>query len=463
MSRSPVLSPEALKTLATQLLGYTAADTMIVQINHEATGIARVARNRVRLNNSGDSLSIDLYTRFGQRSSARLNVNQLDPATLKQSVAYLDRIAREQQGDPTPVDMPIPPRTYLPNTSWHDATAAAFSEGRHGVIPSLVTPLIDADLTVAASAGVYVRSRVYADKQGMLAAAQETDSELTVSGWNANGKGSGWAGQATRDWSTIAPDALAQRALRFTQLAANPVAFEPGRHTAILDRPAVAQIVRGMGGAFGAYGTLVMHATPLWNRIAQKSKVGEKIFDERITLTGDPNDRDGGYLPFNDEAFPLLAMTWVDRGVAQRLAFDTYFAAEQGIVPANDAPMSIRMDGGPKTVTVDEMIAKCKLGVYVNRFAYVEGAGGDPVSGMMTGVTSGGCYLVRDGKIDKSIKNLRFLDSPWFFLNRLKEIGTAERTAFGYSPWWGSWPIAPTIVPPLMVEDFNFNALADNV
>jgi len=82
---------------------------------------------------------------------------------------------------------------------------------------------------------------------------------------------------------------------------------------------------------------------------------------------------------------------------------------------------------------------------------------------MMTGITSGGCFLIKKGKIEKAIKNLRFTDSPWFFLNRLMAIGTSERSAFGYAPWYGKWPLPPTIVPPLMVAEFNFTALADAV
>jgi len=81
----------------------------------------------------------------------------------------------------------------------------------------------------------------------------------------------------------------------------------------------------------------------------------------------------------------------------------------------------------------------------------------------MTGVTTGGCFLVRNGKIEKAIKDFRFVESTYFFLNRLIAIGATERTAFGYAPWHGEWPIAPTIVPPVMVRDFNFTALADAV
>jgi len=115
------------------------------------------------------------------------------------------------------------------------------------------------------------------------------------------------------------------------------------------------------------------------------------------------------------------------------------------------------MSGGP--TTVEEMIANCELGIYVNRFAQMSDLGGP--SAMMTGVTNGGCFLVRHGKIEKAIRDLRFVDSPWLFLNRLEAIGTTQRTAFGYAPWSGGWPIAPTIVPPVMVRDFNFTALAD--
>jgi predicted Zn-dependent protease len=465
MSNSPVLSPEALTALAKEVLHLTTADTMTVVIEHVATGIARVAQNRVRLNDSGDTLRLDLRTQFGQRVSAALDINQLDATSLRDAVAYLDRMAQAQPGDPASLAMPIPPRRYLPNTAWKETTVAAFSEARHTIVPALVQPLLNARLTVAAFAGVYVRSTIFADKQGLLATGQETDNELVVSGWADDGKhvgsGSGWAGQAARDWSALNPAAVGNEALRLTKLAANPVAFEPGRRTAILGRPAVAQLIHLMGSSFDADATLSGN-TPLYNKVTRRPRLGEKIMDARISLSSDPNDPDGGYLPFNRHAYALVPMTWIEHGVLENLAFETSFAARRGITPANDAPGSLRMSGG--STTIEDMIAGCKEGVYVNRFSHMEGAGdGDSTSGVMTGVTSGGCFLIRNGKIEKSIKNLRFVESPWLFLNRVEAIGASERTAFGYAPWAGEWPIVPTIVPPLMIRDFNFTALADSV
>jgi predicted Zn-dependent protease len=88
-------------------------------------------------------------------------------------------------------------------------------------------------------------------------------------------------------------------------------------------------------------------------------------------------------------------------------------------------------------------------------------------------VTRDGCFYIKNGKIEKSVKNFRILESPHFALNKLLALGPTGRTAFGYAPnaWlshdiWNvgmDWPRRPMIVPPIMVRDFNFSALADSV
>lgn len=458
---APVMTPEALQALSQHILSLTTAETTNVTIDHFAIGATRIMQGHVQLNDSGDTLRIDITTQFGQQVGVNLSMNQTDEASLRAAVTYLERVAKTLPGDPVETELPIPPRTYVPNTSTHASTIAAFSEGRHDVVPALIEPVVTAGLRASGFIGVLVRTRGYADKQGRLTAGQETDSELVVTAWNPDGKGSGWAGQAARDWTRIHPAEIAADAVRITKLSANPVAFEPGRHVAILDRPAMAQIVAGMGWAFDAATTLG-GSSPLFDAQTRRPRLGLRIMDPRVSLSSDPRDPDGGYLPFNWEAYPLVPMTWVDHGVLKHLAYQTRFAAARGIVPANDPPSSIRMANVGATVTsVEEMIATCKTGIYVRRFSQVMNV--DAKSGTMTGLTNGGCFLVRNGKIDKAIKDLRFQESPWLFLNRLLAIGSSERTALGYAPWHGGWPIAPTIVPPIMVQDFNFTALAGAV
>jgi len=459
---SPVLSSDALTTLAHQILDMTTVDVASVTVTHRAAGITRVSRNHVRLTDSGDTLQLALRLGFGGRGQIGIRINQIDPDTLHRAVQYLERIAHEQPGDPapTPRSMPLPSPPYPHNTSWSDGTARALSLDRHGVAAAVVRPVLEAGLTGTAFIGVAAESKMYADKQGACITGQSTDAEIAVTAWDPDSPdgpaSSGWAGAASRSWGTLDSHRIAADAVHLARLASHPIKLEPGRRTAILGRPAMAQIVRAMGRDYDAGATL-MGFTPLSDH-----KLHDRILDTRITLRSDPNDPDGGYLPFTDYGDPRYAMTWLEHGRLTNLAYAPRFAATSGVAQGNPWPESLRLtaETGP-LLTVDEMIANCAEGIYVNRVADIDMV--HRKSGLLTGVTSGGCFLIRNGKIEKAVKDFRFMDSAYFFLNKLVAVGQAERTAFGYAPWHGEWPIAPTIVPPVMVHDFNFSALAENV
>jgi RNA polymerase sigma factor (sigma-70 family) len=187
-------------------------------------------------------------------------------------------------------------------------------------------------------------------------------------------------------------------------------------------------------------------------------KWGERVFDSRIQLHSDPDEAEGGYRPYNpDNGVATPVMTWVDKGILINLAFGVPDAMSLGKAYA-ELPSSFRMSGGE--TTLDEMIVSCPEGILVNRISNVDVI--DQFTGMLTGATHGGCFLIKDGKVNKPVKNFRFIDSPFLFLNRVEAMGRPERAAFGYLEGW-DWPRPPVIVPPVMVRDFNFSALADAV
>jgi predicted Zn-dependent protease len=156
----------------------------------------------------------------------------------------------------------------------------------------------------------------------------------------------------------------------------------------------------------------------------------------------------------------------VEEGVLKNLAYSVGYALSRGKQYA-EWPWSIRVSGGD--ATIESMIASCQEGVYVNRFSGVDLL--DGATGMLTGVTRDGCFFVKDGKIDRPLKNFRFTDSPFVFMNNVEALGVPERAAFGYTPpasYEGfeptsAWPRRPIIVPPMMVRDFNFTALSDAI
>jgi predicted Zn-dependent protease len=181
------------------------------------------------------------------------------------------------------------------------------------------------------------------------------------------------------------------------------------------------------------------------------TRIGEKIFDERITISSDPMDPDLGYAPFSFDGDVYNPVVWFDKGVLKELAYTRPYAVRRlrlnSGLPNSGA---FRMTGG--TTTIDEMIATTKRGLLVTRLWDVHLL--DIKSMLMTGYTRDGLWLVENGKISKPVKNFRFTESPLFVFNRVDQLGVPQRVFH---------PDAPVVVPPVKVRDFSFTALADAV
>jgi predicted Zn-dependent protease len=138
---------------------------------------------------------------------------------------------------------------------------------------------------------------------------------------------------------------------------------------------------------------------------------------------------------------------WIEHGILKALAYSSRArAAAVGLEPINP-PSVIRMSGGP--TSIDEMIASTKRGIYVTRFSDVVTE--SPSTMYMTGVTRDGTFLIENGKVTKPVKNFRFEDSPFFFLNNLESIGPTQRVSRGH------------VMPPVKVRDFAFTSLTDAI
>ena len=105
------------------------------------------------------------------------------------------------------------------------------------------------------------------------------------------------------------------------------------------------------------------------------------------------------------------------------------------------------MAGGTKST--EELIAGTERGVLVTRFWYIRSL--DPRTVLVTGLTRDGTFLIENGKITRSLKNFRWNESPLFLLDKIEEIGRAERTAAGQ------------VMPSIRAKDFNFTSLSDAV
>ena len=148
------------------------------------------------------------------------------------------------------------------------------------------------------------------------------------------------------------------------------------------------------------------------------TSVGDKVVDERVSISSDPFDPAVAGAPFTNEGLPTRSTVWIDGGVVKNLNYDRYWAQKKGVSPTASGG-SLRMSGGSSTI--EEMIASTPRGLLVTRFWYLRPV--DQRTILYTGLTRDGTFLIENGKITRAVKNLRFNDSPVFMLNNLDALG----------------------------------------
>jgi predicted Zn-dependent protease len=184
------------------------------------------------------------------------------------------------------------------------------------------------------------------------------------------------------------------------------------------------------------------------------NRIGERVVDERVTIFSDPADPDLRASPFDADGLPIGRTVWIENGVLKNLAYSRFWAQKQGKQPVVSAgPLgpartwNVKMAGGTKSI--DDLVAGTARGILVTHFFYIRVL--EPRTVLLTGLTRDGTFLVEDGKVSRPIKNLRWNESPLFMLNKIEDVGRAERTSAGL------------VLPAIKARDFTFTSISDAV
>jgi predicted Zn-dependent protease len=103
--------------------------------------------------------------------------------------------------------------------------------------------------------------------------------------------------------------------------------------------------------------------------------------------------------------------------------------------------------------TLEELIASVERGLLVTRLWYIRTL--QPQTLQVTGLTRDGVFLVEKGKITDPVTNFRWNESPVRVLQNTTMLGRPSRAQGAEA---GS-----SIVPPIVVDEFNFASVSDAV
>jgi len=442
------------RQLAERVLALSKAEGCQVNINATANGNTRYARNEVTTAGDADNATVTVTSRFGKRA-ASVGTNLLDDAGLASTVETSERLAKLAPENPELMAL-LPAQVYSDVPAFWEATAQLDAVRRADAVRNVAGESNRSGLMAAGLVHRIAGASAIANSAGLFGYHASTNTVHTLTVRSPDGKGSGWAGTAHNDWARATPATqLATRAVRKAHGTRAATPLEPGKYTVVLEPTAAGNLVSLL--AFSMNARPADEGRSFFSKRGGGNRIGEKVVDERITISSDPQDADLLTSPFTGEGLPVARTVWIENGVLKNLAYDRFWADKQGVKPTPFAG-GYRLEGTGAAQSLDELIKGVDRGLLVTRFWYIRAV--DQRTLLYTGITRDGVFLIEKGEVSRAVNNFRFNESPVTMLNNLVAVGKPERVSSSESGDVGGPAV---VVPPLVVKDFSFTSVSEAV
>lgn len=456
-----IMTEKQAKELLARVLELSEADECECNLTGSNEGNIRYARNTVSTSGEVSDVTLAVQSSYGKRTGAA-TINEFDDASLERVVRRSEELARFAPENPE--WMPIlGPQEYDDTPTYVEATANITPEQRAEAAASSIAPSKENDLIAAGFLEDSESFVAIMNSAGLFAYNVGTNCSFTATIRTADGTGSGWVSRDYNDIRKLDTAAASDVAIRKSRGSRDAKAMEPGRYTVILEPAASATLLANMVGNMNQRaadeGRSFLSKKPDEGEEAAedapRNRVGEKFFDERVTVYSDPRHPEVPTPAFAGDGHAVERTVWVENGVIKTLPNSRYWADKTGVPYRPTAfagggifggSAQFIMEGGDRSL--EEMIADTRRGVLVTRTWYIRQV--DPQSLLYTGLTRDGTFYIEDGEIKYPIKNFRFNESPIVMLNNIEELGKPVR-------------IDGRMVPPMKIRDFTFSSLSDAV
>ncbi|MDN4056368.1 TldD/PmbA family protein [Massilia sp. YIM B02763] len=443
-----ILTKEQTKRICDRVLSYSKADECIVGVSGSRNGNIRFARNAVSTAGLAEDTTVSVQVAFGNRQGTA-SINEFDDKSLEKVVRRAEDLARLAPENPE--FMPtVGKQDYKPSATFNAKTAAIDPEYRAQAAAYAIEACRKNKLVAAGFFTDGTSFSSVANSKGVWGHQDQTMLDFTCTVRTEDGRGSGWVKRSATDAARFDPREAADVAIEKALRSVEAKALEPGRYTVILEPAATSELLGFMLFGFNARQT--DEGRSFLSKKGGASRLGDKLFDEKVNVWADPWNTDVPVLPWDQES--LLArqrMDLIKNGKVNALQYSQFWAKKKGVQPTA-MPGNIIMAGTDKTTA--DLIASTKKGILVTRTWYIRMV--DPQSVLLTGLTRDGTFYIENGKIKYPIKNFRFNESPVTMLNNIEEIGKPVIIGGDEVPFQMS-------IPPMKVRDFNFTSLSDAV
>lgn len=448
-----LLTEKDARTICEKLLSYVKADDAAVNVNSENFGHLRFAQNSFTSSGARENVSVNVTVWINNKRGAA-STNEIDDESLKATVALAEQLARI-----SPVDREYMPtlgkQTYKPVNGYAEATSNISPASRAKTINDVISACEKAKVIGAGFHQARGNAGASATKNGNFIYDRSSLVSLSTTVRTPDGTSSGYFLRNHFDVAKLDTARVANEAIRKALDSRSPRVLEPGVYPAILEPQAVADLVGFIAFNFDARSA--EEGRSPFSAGDGKTKLGEKVFDERVNIYSDPWHPD---LPGSQSVqggIPAQKIYLVRNGVVENLIYSRFWAKQKGKEPT-PGPVNSILESSTSPVSLEDMIKSMDRGLLLGRFWYIRSL--DPRTVTQTGLTRDGIWYIEKGKIQYPVRNFRFNQSVMQLLapGNVDMIGKPERV--GSSEGQGG---NASLLPALKVKEFHFSSQSEAV
>lgn len=241
------------------------------------------------------------------------------------------------------------------------------------------------------------------------------------------------------------PARAGTKAGEIAKMAKNPKIGDEGAYDVIFDPLIFGSSLGVWGGMASAYSVLIQMSVFV-------NKMGQTVAPKFVTLRDNPAAYAVGNRVFDDEGAPAKENVIIDHGVLKGFLhnnstakiFKTETTGNAGLVTPN--PWNIEMDAG--NISKDELFKETKKGLYLTNTWYTRFQ--NYAKGDFSTIPRDGIFLIENGEIKQSIKDLRISDNAATMLSNIAAISKERQ----HVHWWGEAD-PPSLSPYVLIKNVH--------
>lgn len=443
-----LLTEKEAREITEKILSYVKADDAQVSLSSEKTSHLRFARNAFLTSGNTVERGANI-TVWNKQKRGASSTSDFSDESLKTMVEQAEQIA-----EISPVDREYLPtlgaQTYQPSNGFVESTANLSLSNRAKSIGDILKNSTKSGVISAGFHQTRAIAQAFATKNKNFGFEQRTFASLSMTARVEDGSSSGYFARSHFDIGRLDTARIARESIRKAVEGRNSKTIEPGVYSVILEPQAVADLLGGISNQFDARSA--EEGRSPYSLSNGKTKLGQKIFDERLNIYSDPWNAELPASPSAQSGIPAQKMYLIKNGVLENLIYNRFWAKKSGKEPT-PGPVNTIMESSEKASGIEEMIRSTNKGLIISRFWYIRGT--DPRTASVTGLTRDGIWLIENGKITAPVRNFRFNQSIIQMLanGNVEMIGTPERVGDGNA----------SLLPALKLKAFNFTSASDAV